>query len=174
MLFISCWQFYTPNCAEKALRSGPQPNSSLIQKRLGHIEPILVASPNMPHPLPHSIEELKNAPSIASQMFSDWPLINSAGERHALNKDHQHISNDMNITLNLTKAGAGISLIPMSIVNTDLKKGELIRVLPEWRGQDREIYLVWPYRRSLSARASLFKDELMSFLEKQTWFHPTP
>jgi len=160
--------------ADIALRSGPQPNSSLIQKLLGHIEPILVASPNMPHPLPNSIEELKNAPSIASQMFSDWPLINRAGEMHALNKDHQHISNDMNITLNLTKAGAGISLIPMSIVNTDLKKGELIRVLPEWRGQDREIYLVWPYRRSLSARASLFKDELMSFLEKQTWFHPTP
>jgi len=159
--------------ADIALRSGNQTSSSLIQKKLGHIEPILVASPKASFSLPKSIEELQSAPSIASKMFADWLLTNQQGEHHQLNKEHRHISNDMTITLNLTKAGAGIALIPMSMVHTPLETGELIRVLPEWRGQNREIFLVWPYRRSLSARAKLLKEELTKFLHQQTWFHPS-
>jgi DNA-binding transcriptional LysR family regulator len=160
--------------ADIALRSGPQPNSSLIQKKLGHIEPILVASPNIQFPLPRSIDALQKAPSIASNMFSNWLLKNEQGEIHPLKKEHQHISNDMNVTLNLVKAGAGIALMPMSMVHESLNTGELIQVLPEWKGKDREIYLVWPYRRSLSARAKLLKNELIDFLQQQIWFNPTP
>ncbi|QUX93900.1 LysR family transcriptional regulator [Marinomonas sp. CT5] len=160
--------------ADIALRSGSLPSSSLIQKKLGHIEPVLVASSKAPFPLPQTIDDLLQTPSIASNMFADWLLIKDQNEHHPLNKEHRHISNDMSITLNLTKAGAGIALIPMSMVSADLETGELIRVLPEWRGQNREIFLVWPYRRSLSARAKLLKDELTKFLHQQTWFHPIP
>jgi LysR family transcriptional regulator AphB len=160
--------------ADIALRSGNQPSSSLFQKRLGHIVSILVMSPQMQYPLPKSIDTLQHAPSIASKMFSDWLLTNDQGETHPLKKEHQHISNDMNVTLNLTKAGAGIALMPMSMVHNALEKGELVRVLPEWRGQNREIFFVWPYRRSLSARAKILRDELTQFLEQQAWFHPTP
>ena len=160
--------------ADIALRSGQQPSSSLIQKRLGHIVPILVMSPHMQCPPPTSIDALQQAPSIASNMFSDWLLINDQGDIHPLKKEHQHISNDMNITLNLTKAGAGIALMPMSMVYDALNKGELVRVLPEWHGQNREIFFVWPSRRSLSARAKLLKDQLTEFLKQQAWFHSTP
>ncbi|MDE8604735.1 LysR family transcriptional regulator [Marinomonas sp. RSW2] len=160
--------------ADIALRSGNQPSSSLIQKRLGHIVPILVISPQVQFPLPESIDALQHAPSIASNVCPDWLLTNDKGEIHPLKKEHQHISNDMNITLNLAKAGAGVALMPMSMVYDALEKGELIRVLPEWRGQNREIFFVWPYRRSLSARAKLLRDELTQFLKQQTWFHPSP
>ena len=64
--------------------------------------------------------------------------------------------------------------MPMSMVHGALATGELIRVLPEWRGQNREIFLVWPYRRSLSARAKLLRDELAQYLHQQSWFHPSP
>ncbi|QRV22349.1 LysR family transcriptional regulator [Marinomonas foliarum] len=160
--------------ADIALRSGNQTNSSLIQNKLGHIEPVLVSSPQATFTLPDCIEELQNAPSIASKMFVDWLLINQQGEHHQLNKEHRHISNDMNVTLNLAKAGAGITLMPMSMVIGALETGELVRILPEWRGQNREIFLVWPYRRSLSARAKLLKEELTKFLHQQHWFHPSP
>lgn len=160
--------------ADIALRSGNQPSSSLIQKKLGHIIPILVASPEASFLLPKTIEDLQQAPSIASHIFSDWLLMNQQGDLHPLNKEHRHLSNDMTITLNLAKAGAGIALMPMSMVMNALETGELVRVLPEWRGQNREIFLVWPYRRSLSARAKLLRDELTQFLEQQTWFHSSP
>ncbi|WP_418138470.1 LysR substrate-binding domain-containing protein [Marinomonas sp. RS-M-Aa-14] len=90
--------------------------------------------------LPSSIDALQQSPSIASNMFSDWLLMNRQGENYPMKKEHQHISNDMNITLNLAKAGAGIALMPMSMVHGALATGELIRVLPEWRGQNREIF----------------------------------
>ncbi|MBR9904699.1 MAG: LysR family transcriptional regulator, partial [Gammaproteobacteria bacterium] len=93
------------------------------------------------------------------------------GSQHACHKSHFHISNDMNIVLNLTKSGAGVALMPASMVANSLQAGELIRVLPEWRGRHREIFLVWPYRRSLSARAKLFRSELIEFLSHQSWFH---
>ncbi|MCW4148966.1 LysR family transcriptional regulator [Halomonas sp. 18H] len=157
--------------ADIALRSGPQKDSTLIQKYLGYIEPILVASPTMKHSLPHTVEELQACPSVAAKMFSEWQLFHQAGSQHACHKSHFHISNDMSIVLNLAKSGAGVALMPASMVANSLQKGELIRVLPEWRGRHREIFLVWPYRRSLSARAQLFRTELIEFLSHQSWFH---
>ncbi|ASK20482.1 LysR family transcriptional regulator [Halomonas sp. N3-2A] len=157
--------------ADIALRSGPQKDSTLIQKHLGYIEPILVASPTMKHPIPSTIEELQACPSVAAKMFSDWLLFHQDGSQHACHKSHFHISNDMNIVLNLTTSGAGVSLMPASMVANSLQAGELIQVLPEWRGRHREIFLVWPYRRSLSARSKVFRSELIEFLSRQSWFH---
>ncbi|MGP9808759.1 LysR family transcriptional regulator [Halomonas sp. AOP12-C2-37] len=157
--------------ADIALRSGPQKDTTLIQKYLGYIEPILVASPAMQHPLPATISELAACPSVAANMFSDWQLMDSEGNHHACHKHHFHISNDMNVVLNLTQSGAGIALMPASMVANSLQKGSLVRVLPSWQGQHREICLVWPHRRSLSARAMLFRTELIEFLSHQSWFH---
>jgi len=158
------------NRADLAIRSGPLPDSSLIQKRLGFIEPILVASPNTSFTLPNRVEDITECPSIAANMFSDWRLIHQDGSICALQKNHQHLSNDMNVSLNLVKAGAGITLMPTSMVYNAIQAGELIQVLPEWRGQKREIRLVWPHKRSLSARAQLLRDELTLFLHQQAWF----
>tara|TARA_R110002012_G_scaffold18226_6_gene67135 strand:- start:3128 stop:4030 length:903 start_codon:yes stop_codon:yes gene_type:complete len=157
--------------ADIALRSGPQKDSTLIQKHLGYIEPILVASPTMQFPLPRTIDELAGCPSVAARMFSEWQLFNQEGHQQTCHQQHFHLSNDMNIVLNLTKAGAGVSLMPASMVANSLQRGELVRVLPEWRGRNRDIFLVWPSRRSLSARAKLFRSELSGFLSQQTWFH---
>lgn len=157
--------------ADIALRSGPQKDSTLIQKHLGHIVLILVASPTMKRPLPDTIDNLQACPSVAAKMFSDWLLFHQDGSQHTCHKSHFHISNDMNIVLNLTKSGAGVSLMPASMVANSLQTGELIRVLPEWQGRNREIFLVWPSRRSLSARTKLFRSELIEFLSHQSWFH---
>ncbi|WP_235040163.1 LysR family transcriptional regulator [Vreelandella profundi] len=157
--------------ADIALRSGPQKDTTLIQKHLGYIEPILVASPAMKHSLPRTISELSACPSVAANMFSDWQLVDSEGNQYACHKHHFHISNDMNVVLNLTQSGAGIALMPASMVANSLQTGALIRVLPSWQGQHREICLVWPHRRSLSARAMLFRAELIEFLSHQSWFH---
>ncbi|WP_447043438.1 LysR family transcriptional regulator [Vreelandella sp. H-I2] len=157
--------------ADIALRSGPQKDSTLIQKYLGYIEPVLVASPTMKHSLPSTITELATCPSVAAKMFSEWQLFNQDGRQHVCHKQHFHLSNDMSIVLNLTKAGAGVSLMPASMVANSLETKELTRVLPAWQGRHREIFLVWPSRRSLSARAKMFRSELIEFLSHQTWFH---
>lgn len=156
--------------ADLAIRSGKMPNSSLIQTLLGYIRPILVAAKHTSFPLPNHIDELKQCPSIVSDIFADWQLVDESGEMCAIDKQHQHISNDMNVSINLVKAGAGITLVPESMAYKAIQSGELVQVLPEWQGQKREIHLVWPGRRSVSARAQLLKDELTQFLHQQDWF----
>ena len=161
------------NQVDIAIRSGPQQNSSLIQNKLGKIHSVLVVSPDYQNLLPETINQLDFHPSIAAQLFKNWEL-EKGPEKFVLSKKHEHISNDMNVTLNLVKAGAGIALLPMSIVHEDIKKGKLIQVLSPWEGAQREISLLWPQKRTLSKRALKFKEELIAFLAEQPWFDMTP
>lgn len=155
-----------------ALRSGPQTNSSLIQKLVGTIPLVLVTAKAAAGKLPTTIDSLGASPSIAAEMFSDW-ILQRDGQTIEIPRQHRHISNDLQVTLNLVKAGAGIALLPMSMVHESLEGGGLVRVLPQWQGPQRNIYLVWPYQRTLSIRAKIFKDELVRFLHRQPWFHTT-
>lgn len=157
------------NQVDIAIRSGPQQNSSLIQQKLGTITPILVASSALENCLPEEVSELESFPSIAAQLFSDWTLI-SDYDRRSIHKRHNHISNDMAVTLNLVRAGAGIALLPMSVVYHEIESRELTRVLPSWSGIPREISLLWPKKRTLSARAKRLQEELIAFLADQDWF----
>lgn len=153
-----------------AIRSGPQQNSSLIQKKIGTITPVLVAAASARELEPEDINDLEALPSIAAQLFSDWHLIKD-NEAYRCHKKHNHISNDMNVSLNLVKAGAGIALLPLSMVHAELEIGELRRVLPSWSGVPRDICLLWPNQRTLSVRAVRFRDELIGYLRNQQWFN---
>ena len=45
-------------------------------------------------------------------------------------------------------------------VKDELKSGKLIRVLPNWHGEDRDVYAIWYRRQLLSTRASRLIDYL--------------
>jgi DNA-binding transcriptional LysR family regulator len=155
--------------ADIALRSGAQRNSSLIQKHVGGVRLVLVAAAHLNAALPENLGKLNDCPSVAANLFGDWTLVNGDATEK-LHKRHDHTSNDMRVILNLVKAGAGIALLPLSMVHQSLANGELARVLPPWEGLRRDIFLVWPYQRTLSARACVFRDELIEYLRGQSWF----
>lgn len=159
--------------ADLALRSGQSSNLSLIQRKIGEIQGILVASPDL-MPFPETIEQLEQSPSVAGQLFTDWHITHTDnGKKHSILKTHRHTSNDMRIAVNLAKHGQGVTLLPESLVYRDIQQGHLKRVLPDWHGRNREIYMVWASRRSLSVRAKLLRDELTQFLHNQEWFMPS-
>lgn len=152
------------------IQSGSRRNSPLIQDRIGFITPVLVASPNFTGKLPTDLEALSESASVAADIFSEWSLVHGDREE-VMPKKHIHTSNDMNVIVSLVKAGAGIALLPLSVVHREIKNGSLIQVLPRWSGQPREIYLIRPYQRTLSIRAKTFQDQLLEFLSDQSWFH---
>ncbi|MBY4676453.1 LysR family transcriptional regulator [Marinobacterium arenosum] len=158
--------------ADLAVRIGPQADSTLIQKRLGHIDTVLVTSPSMDQPLPERIDQLLETPTVATGQLNQWQLSNRDGESQTLRKKHSYISNDLMMAINLVKGGAGVTLAPLNAVYPLLQSGELVQLLPHWQGQRRELYLVWPYRRSLSARARVLMEQLTDFLQQQPWFNP--
>lgn len=158
--------------ADLAIRIGPQPDSTLIQKNLGYFRTVLVARPSLWNGCtpPQTVDDLQACTTVAAKALSHWEL--ASGERKAttLKKRHKYVVNDLDMATNLVKAGAGIALLPLSAVHKHLKSGELVRVLPEWQGQYRHLHLVWPYRRALSVRARAFSVMLDEFLQEQGWF----
>ncbi|WP_137166034.1 LysR substrate-binding domain-containing protein [Salinimonas lutimaris] len=134
---------------------------------LGGIRVLLVCAADYPYP-PQSIDELETHPHIMADMFSPWQLCK--GAEQVLFDSAAYRSNDLSVVRNIALAGQGIALLPMGLAYPDLKAGRLIQILPQWQAPMREISMVWPYQHSLSARASLFKNELRDYLTAQPWF----
>ena len=61
--------------------------------------------------------------------------------------------------------GIGISLLPISEVQTHIQKGELQHVLPNWVGPNRDLFAVWPTGRLLNAKAKCLRDFMQSYIE---------
>lgn len=60
--------------------------------------------------------------------------------------------------------------MPLSQFAGDLESGKLVRMLSEWSGQKRDVYLIWPCWIVLSVRARVFMAMLEDFLGTQSWF----
>jgi len=155
--------------ADIAIRVGPQPDSSLIQKRLGYVPTVLVAGADMSH-LPSRPEELASMPTVANPFFGDWQLTHHDGEQLTLKKHHPLSVDDLLLAIHFAQCKPAITLCPLSAVQGELAKGNLQPVLPDWHGIHRTLYLVWPFRRAMSKRAKIFAQRLEAFLLQQSWF----
>jgi len=54
-------------------------------------------------------------------------------------------------------------MLPVSVVEADLRSGRLVEVLPEWRLEAPSVYAVWP----ANARRSGLGIQLIAFLEER-------
>lgn len=66
-------------------------------------------------------------------------------------------------------AGAGIAMLPNYCVVEDIVAGRLVRVLPDFESPIDEIFLLFPYRRSIPKRVRLFIDFLVEKLRVPSW-----
>lgn len=58
-------------------------------------------------------------------------------------------------------AGLGIVGLPSFVAAGALDSGQLVRVLPQWRGESLALHAAWPTRRQVPARTRLFVDFLV-------------
>ncbi|MGQ5523081.1 LysR family transcriptional regulator [Chitinimonas sp. PSY-7] len=54
--------------------------------------------------------------------------------------------------------GMGIALLPSYVASESLREGTLVRVLPEWRAGQFDLYMVYPSRRFLSVKVRAAAD----------------
>jgi DNA-binding transcriptional LysR family regulator len=71
-------------------------------------------------------------------------------------------ANDTDTLLELAIAGCGIALLPTWSVGDALRKGELVRLLPEWEAQTSRaapaIWAVYPPKKTVSSKVRAFLD----------------
>jgi DNA-binding transcriptional LysR family regulator len=136
------------------------PDSRLITQKLGNTFAVMCASrgyiskAGMPtHPrelVSHACLRLVN-PSVTPQ----WELIHARlGIRHAKQPTGPVISDTPDVLLQSAINDAGITLLPSYMVIDSIRKGELLRVLPQWRSSEIGVFLLIGSRRFVDAKTS--------------------
>ncbi|WP_213716192.1 LysR family transcriptional regulator [Cedecea lapagei] len=148
-----------------AIRVGRLTDSALIARTLGQFEYHLVASPaylgQSKISEPEGLNEHACLGLVSHASWPGWLLVN--GDRKATVRIRGPMQTDnAEALLQAALDGVGIALVPDWLITTEITCGQLIRVLPEWKGQDRGgVYGIMPPGRLIPAKTRLFIDYLL-------------
>lgn len=149
-----------------ALRSAPMADTSLKGRKLADDIRILCASPDYLERkgIPETPDSLKEHDLIAFQDQSPRPLKSNNGVPGVFDPRPSRcrlVVDDGTSQKIATLAGSGISINSIWAVHDELKKGSLVRVLPDFIADDRAIlWLVYPKSNVLTPKVRLFIDYL--------------
>ncbi|MFY7867091.1 LysR family transcriptional regulator [Roseateles sp.] len=160
---------------DAAVRIGRLSDSSLVARRLGALGRGLYASPDYLAMAgqPRSPEELAQHMGVAlkaGEANKRWrlrPVSASAprpGSSVEVEVRSRFAAGSVTMVQALVLRGAGIGVLDHLMSREALRRGQLVRVLPEWAVPDAEIYLL-TVSRFVPARVRLFGDLLQARLE---------
>ena len=151
------------------VRRAPTGEDGLVMRSFRQLDELLVASPAY----------LKGAPDLAApgQLATHatlehageierraWEFIGPAGERVRAELNPRLACLDFVMLRAAVLAGRGISLLPESVVRTDIAAGALVRVLPQWSVVQGILHVVFPSRRGMRPAVRAFIDFLAAEL----------
>ncbi|HBH63305.1 MAG TPA: LysR family transcriptional regulator, partial [Erwinia persicina] len=131
-----------------ALRTGRPQDSSLIGRRIGYCERLLVASPDYlaAHPPLAHPGQLSEHRSIAHRAWNEW-VLKRGEEYYRWLLPPAHVTDNLVYARECALGNAGITLLPRFLTEDGLLQGRLLRVLPEWEMEGNELWLVYPGRK---------------------------
>ncbi len=142
-----------------ALRTGQPHDSSLIGRRIGYCERLLVASPaylarnkTLRHP-----GQMAEHRFIAHRAWSAW-LLKRGEEYFRWLLPPVHMTDNLIYARECVLEDAGITLLPRFMAGSFLAEGSLVRALPEWEVEGNELWLVYPSRKLNSPALACFID----------------
>ncbi|MCG8670147.1 MAG: LysR family transcriptional regulator [Pseudomonadales bacterium] len=153
-----------------AFRVGPLADSSLVARKLGPAQMVLLASKSYAdqHGLPSKPADLENHVLIKHPV-GHLELEGPNGIEY-IDLPARMVANDMVFIKNMVKRGLGIGGVPLAIAEDELRSGDLVPVLREFPFVTREFYLVYPSRRQLPSKVVAFIDFVMEHcLEELPW-----
>lgn len=144
-----------------ALRAGGLPDSSMIAKRLGDARFAVYASA--------AYLKRRGKPSHPRELVGhNWLIFTSwSGQDLKLvkGKERQRLqmagpvqANDLALLRGLACQGEGLALLPTFYCQAEVKRGQLVRVLPEWASESRPVHFVYPGQRFVPARLKAFME----------------
>jgi len=147
-----------------AIRFGELRDSNLVARRLGKIFFYVVAAPAYlkARTLPLEPADLKSHDCVtfnAKNNERNWDLVR--GRR----KVRVHVSGsvssrDINWVNAFVHRGHGVGLLPSTYCDEDIAQGRLVRLLPKWTSSPMPVFAVYPSRKFLPLRLSVFLEAL--------------
>ncbi|EKO3779150.1 LysR family transcriptional regulator [Vibrio metschnikovii] len=146
-------------------RVGPQRDSSLIARKISEVKDILVASPLYlaKHPTPTHAEQLSQYSLLKGDPLLKWQLCNDKGETCINNDMGRFQASTLNVVRSACSDGLGITLMPNVMLKEFLADGSLVRVLPDWSANPRDIYMLYNHKDHLPEKVRLFIDFVIAY-----------
>ena len=147
-----------------AIRFGVLRDSSLVARRLGKLVFYVVAAPAYlkARALPLEPADLKRHDCVtfnAKNNERDWELV-SGRRRVIVHVSGSVSSRDINWVNAFVHRGHGIGLLPSSYCDEPVAQGRLVRLLPKWTSSPMSVFAVYPSRKFLPLRLSVFLEAL--------------
>jgi DNA-binding transcriptional LysR family regulator len=150
-----------------AIRVRPPPlqNSELVMRVLADRGQCLVASPSLIERLGFPVvpADLNGKPSLglgSQQQSHNWTLFGPNEAEANVFHTPRFVTTDMIALRNAALAGIGIVQLPLLMLHEQLRKGSLVKVVPEWIPRREIIHVVFPSRRGLLPSVRILIDYL--------------
>jgi DNA-binding transcriptional LysR family regulator len=147
-----------------AIRAGALSDSTLMARKLGSVDFVLVASPSYlkKRGRPRSPESLSKHDYL---VFTGGHAIRNfrltrGGQAREVSSSPTLSVNDLDILHDAVVGGVGIALMPTYRCADDMREGRLERVLPDWDAPSQPIHTLYPSGRHLSPKVKAMLDHL--------------
>ncbi|MFV5491911.1 LysR substrate-binding domain-containing protein [Acinetobacter sp. ASP199] len=151
------------------VRSSLDDDPNLVIRQFDQIEQHLFASQGYLNEFGHlkNPEELSEHKilSMADEHTEQFLVLhNSKQEQKKIRVMPTVLGSDLSMLAQLAASGCGITLLPDNVVQQYVERGELVRVLPEWKAAHGIFHMVYPSRRGLLPAVRVFIDYLVENL----------
>ncbi len=161
---------------DAAIRVGAVSDTSLIARSIARSRSILVTSPNYAgeHGLPAVPADLSDhfAVLTPARMGPNGWLLRRGTERIACSARALCQVSSIKLALEIAAGGTGITMVPAFIAMDKIRRGELVRVLPDWHGGVNQISIVHPSRRLVPPRLRVFIEMLVDEFSNRSLTEP--
>lgn len=142
------------------------PDSAYVSQKIGTSHCVLAASPEYlaRHTAPATPEDLADHLCVrlgtVDYTPDEWQLFSTSGAA-SFKPNGPHLSvNDMEAMAVALREGAGIGLLAGFAAIDDLRQGHLVRVLPDYWTEERNVYAVYTSRQFVDAKIKRFIEVL--------------
>lgn len=154
-----------------AIRMGELEDSNLIARKIGYLRNVLLASPDYleRYGAPTSLEDLKNHRCINYVYANGKPRLwqfDTPNGRVELDVNAHLLINDGESVIQAAMAGLGIIQAPHVLAACALDLGRLEPILPDTVSTGKNVWIVYPQKKHLSARVQAFIEWARELFER--------
>jgi DNA-binding transcriptional LysR family regulator len=153
-----------------AVRLGDLPDSSLVARKIGVSQRVLVAHPSyfarlsgggpkLEHPRDLTAHNCIVYTEVATQ--NAWEFLGPSGETEHVRVAGNLQTNSSEVIRAAALSGLGVCHAPNWLLSEELAAGEVRTLLPDWRGRPIPIHAVYPTHRRQVAKINAFISHVM-------------
>lgn len=145
------------------VKVGPIPDETLIVRRLGRVERLIVGAPSVAEQLEEATPDgAHGLPFVTLTPFEGAKirLTRSDGERCDLEVTASLSTNNIMSLKRAVLSGLGAAVLPRWLAAEDMESGDLVDLLPDWRAAELDVNLAYLPARRQPRRLSAFVEAL--------------